>query len=92
MKKEEGLDQNLGQYQNLVGKVKKRSPEDEEKVSIEVGNPREIGSRSQEERYISGVQCCRKGLKTSAGFSHQESHCDLRETSFCRTLEAETRL
>lgn len=39
--KKEGLDQYLGKYQNLMGKVKKRSPGYEEKVSTEVGNPRE---------------------------------------------------
>lgn len=45
----------------------------EEKVSTEVGNSRKIGSRSQEERHTSGVQCCRKDLKVSPGFNNKET-------------------
>ena len=68
MKKEFKLEQNLGQYQNLMGKVKKRSPGHEERVCSSFKERRRfppqgrlvIGAR---EEGISTVSVLQEGLE-----------------------------
>lgn len=49
-------------------------------------------TEARQRKHISNVWCYRKASEMSAGFNRQGIISELRESSFCGTLEAEARL